>query len=138
MIKWIKNYENNVKNSLFEGMYYSIINIIPYIIDDIIYNKISKGASVFIYPLLVAFTEYAFEFMTRANQNVFANALRSNIQIIQICSLFGCFFLSFIIALFASVVDYSYIVYKNEKKISKFVYSYAIIIILIYIFYLKI
>ena len=134
MIKWIKNYENNVKNSLFEGMYYSIINIIPYIIDDIIYNKISKGASVFIYPLLVAFTEYAFEFMTRANQNVFANALRSNIQIIQICSLFGCFFLSFIIALFASVVDYSYTVYKNEKKISKFVYSYAIIIILIYIF----
>ena len=131
MIKWIGNNEYYIKYGLLEGLYFSIINIIPYIIDDIIYSKISKWASVFIFPLLVAFTEYVFEFMPYANHNIFANALRNNIHIIQICSLFGCFFLSFIIALFASIVDYSYIVYKKEKKISKLVYSYVIIILLI-------
>ena len=50
---------------------------------------------------------------------------------IQICSLFGCYFLSFVIALFASIVDYSREVYKKENKISKFVYFYAIIILFI-------
>ena len=113
------------------GLYYSIINIIPYIIDDIIYNNISKWASTFVFPLLVSFTEYAFEFSFLANHNVYAYALRNNLHIIQICSLFGTYFLSFIIALFASIVDYSHNVYKKEKKISKFVYYYAIIILLI-------
>ena len=40
-------------------------------------------------------------------------------------------FLSFIIALFASILDYSYAVYKKEKKLTKFAYLYAIIIFLI-------
>ena len=80
---------------------------------------------------MVSFTEYVFEFSFIANYNVYAYALRYNIHIIQICSLFGCYFLSFIIALFASIVDYSYAVYKKEKKLSKFVHCYAIIILLI-------
>ena len=131
MIRWLgyNKYSNLI--SIVMSIYLSFINIIPYIIDNIIYNKISKWASVFVFPLLVAFTEYLFEFMRIANYNVYAYALRYNIQIIQICSLFGCYFLSFIIALFASIVDYSHDVYKKEKKISKFVYSYAIIILFI-------
>ena len=131
MIRWIGIYQDNYLYSSVAGLYYSIINIIPYILDDIIYNKISKWASVFVFPLLVAFTEYVFEFVSIANHNVYAYALRDNNHIIQICSLFGCYFLSFIIALFASIMDYSYDVYKKEKKISKFVYTYAIIILLI-------
>ena len=131
MIRWMGNYEDNILFGFLEGAYLSSINIIPYIIDDIIYNKISKWASVFVFPLLVAFTEYIFIFMPYANHNVYAYALRNNLEIIQICSLFGAFFLSFIIALFASIVDYSHNVYKKEKKISKFVYWYVIIILLI-------
>ena len=42
MIKWIGNNEYYIKYGLLEGLYFSIINIIPYIIDDIIYSKISK------------------------------------------------------------------------------------------------
>ena len=62
---------------------------------------------------------------------LYAYALRNNLEMLQICSLFGCFFLSFIIALFASIIDYSKDVYKKVKKISKFVYCYAVIILLI-------
>ena len=131
MIRWIGFNRYGMISGFIFGIYFSIINIIPYIIDDIIYNKIAKWASLFVFPLMVSFTEYVFEFTPFANNNVYAYALRNNIQIIQICSLFGCYFLSFIIALFASIMDYSYNVYKNEKKISRFVYSYAIIILLI-------
>ena len=105
-IRWIGIYNGSILASVVLGIYFSIINIIPYIIDDIIYNKISKGASIFVFPLLVSFIEYVFEFVPFANFNVYAYALRNNIEIIQICSLFGCYFLSFIIALFASIVDY--------------------------------
>ena len=131
MIRWIGIYNGSLYISFLAGLYFSIINIIPYIIDNIIYNKISKWASVFAFPLLVSFIEYVFEFSPIANFNVFAYALRNNVQIIQICSLFGCYFLSFVIALFASVMDYSHEVYKKENKISKFVYFYAIIILFI-------
>ena len=131
MIRWIGIYEDNYLYSFVAGLYYSIINIIPYTLDDIIYNKISKWASVFVFPLLVAFTEYVFEFVPIANHNIYAYALRDYNHIIQICSLFGCYFLSFIIALFASIMDYSYNIYKKENKISKFVYIYIIIILLI-------
>jgi apolipoprotein N-acyltransferase len=131
MIRWIGIYNGSSYYSFVAGLYFSIINIIPYIIDDIIYNHISKWASVFIFPLLVSFIEFVFEFFPIANHNVFAYALRYNLEVIQICSLFGCYFLSFIIALFATIVDYSHEVYKKEKKISKFVYWYGIIILLI-------
>ena len=129
ILRWIGIYNQSILYSLIAGIYYSAINIIPFIIDDIIYNKISKYASIFIFPLLVAFIEYIFEFSPIANNNVYAYALRNNLQIIQICSLFGCYFLSFIIALFASIANYSYDLFIKKKKISKFVYWYAIIIL---------
>ena len=80
---------------------------------------------------MVSCIEYIFAFLHFANYNLYAYALRNNIYIIQICSLFGVYFLSFIIALFSSIVEYSYNVYKKNKKISKFFYSYIIIILLI-------
>ena len=131
MIRWLGYNKFSILAGFPFSIYLSIINIIPYIIDNIIYNKIAKWASVFVFPLLVAFTEYAFEFSRISNNNVYAYALRNDLHMIQICSLFGCFFLSYIIALFASITDYSYNVYKKERKISKFVYYYAIIILLI-------
>ena len=131
LIRWTGYNRDGILPDMAFGLHYSIINIIPYIIDDLIYNNIAKWASIFVFPLLVSFTEYLFEFSWFANHNVFAYALRNNIHIIQICSLFGCYFLSFIIALFATIVDYSHDLYKKEKKISKFVTYYAIIILLI-------
>ena len=131
MIRWLGYNKHSILVGFAFGIYLSIINIIPYIIDTIIYNKITKWASVFVFPLLVSFIEYIFEFSPISDNNVYAYALRNNIHIIQICSLFGCYFLSFIIALLASIVDYSYSVYIKERKISKFVYYYAIIILII-------
>ena len=131
LIRWFGYNRGDILSDMMFGIYYGTINIIPFIIDDIIYNNISKWASIFVFPLLISLTEYAFEFSYFANHNLYAYALRNNIHIIQICSLFGCYFLSFIIALFATIVDYSHDLYKKEKKISKFVTYYAIIILLI-------
>ena len=82
-----------------------------------------KATTVFVFPVMVSFFKYVFEFLPIANYNVYAYALRYDIQIIQICSLLGCYFLSFIIELFASIVDYSYNLYKKEKKINKLIYG---------------
>jgi len=131
MIRWIGIYNKSIAISFVAGLYFGVINIIPYIIDDIIYNKISNWASIFVFPLMVSFVEYVFEFLPIANYNVYAYALRYDIQIIQICSLFGSYFLSFIITLFASIVDYSYNLYKKEKKISRLIFFYVIIILII-------
>ena len=57
-----------------------------------------------------------------------------NIPILQIISLFGTFFLSFIIALFASILDYSIEIYQKEKKVSKFIHYYIFINIIIYLY----
>ena len=71
IIRWIGIDNTSVLTSLVVGIYFSIINIIPYIIDDILYNKITKWASVFIFPLLVPFIEYVFAFVPIANQNIY-------------------------------------------------------------------
>ena len=70
MIRWIGIESTSILLSFVVGIYFSIININPYIIDDIIYNKISKWASIFVFPLLVAFIEYVFAFVPIANHNI--------------------------------------------------------------------
>ena len=50
MIRWIGIFYGSIKKSYIAGLYFSVINIIPYIIDDLIYNKISKKASIFVFP----------------------------------------------------------------------------------------
>ena len=135
MIRWVTTSDLNIGVDFIIGIYFSIINIIPFIIDDIFYNKISKWKNIFIFPLSISFCEFLFSFCPIANFNVYAYAHRGNIQYLQIISLFGCYFLSFVIALFSSILDYAIYVYKSfDKHISKFVYAYGIIVIVIYFF----
>ena len=134
MIRWIGTTGLNIFADFLVGLYFSIINFIPFIIDDIFYNKISKWKSIFVFPLSVVICEFLFAFCPFANFNIYAYAHRENIQFLQIISLFGCYFLSFVIALFASILDYSINLYSEEKIISKFIYCYAIIILFIYFF----
>ena len=134
MIRWIGSADMGALGNFLFGGYFGIVNIIPFIIDGILYNRIEKWASIFIFPLLVAFIEFVFAFCPIANNNCYAYALRDNIQFIQITSLFGTHFISFIIALFASILDYSLQLYKSKKELSKFIYCYAAIILFIFIF----
>ena len=134
MLRWIGISSTNVFLDFVFGLYFSLVNVIPFIIDGILYNKISKWKNVFIFPLSVAFLEFLFSFCFIANQNIYAYALRESTQMLQICSLFGCYFLSFVVALFSSILDYSINLYANENTISKFVICYAILIALIYLF----
>ena len=135
MIRWIGMTNDTIFLDFSMGLYYSIINIIPFVIDKLLYNHISKWASIFLFPLLVSCLEFIFSFCPLANYNCYAYALRDNIQIIQISSLFGCYFLSFILALFPSILDYSLELYKKDNiLISKFLYLYALLYLIIYIF----
>ena len=134
MMKWIGHSLDSIGVDFIFGAYFSIINIIPFIIDNIFYKKISEWRSIFVFPLSVAFCEYLFGLFPFANFNVYAYAHRENTQYLQIISLFGTYFLSFIIALFSSILDYSLTLRNNEKIISKFIYVYSIIILIIYFF----
>ena len=134
MIRCIGQSNINIGVDFIIGAYFSIINIIPFIIDGILYNKIHKWQNVLLFPLSVAICEFLFSFNVIANFNIYAYAHRENIQYLQIISLFGCYFLSFVIALFSSTLDYSINLYKEDEKISKYIYMYAILILIIYFF----
>jgi len=134
IIRWIGSSNENIGIDFIIGAYFSIINIIPFIIDNIFYKKISKLKSIFVFPLSVAICEFLFAFFYLANFNIYAYAHRESTQILQIISLFGTYFLSFIIALFASILDYSIEIFETEKILSKFVFLYGIIIVIIYFF----
>ena len=134
LLRWINVLNAPFSYNLLWQSYFSIINIIPFIIDNIFYNKVEKWKSVFIFPLTVALVEFLSCFSPVANNNLYCYALRENIQFIQIISWFGCYFISFIVALFSSTLDYSIDLYRSENKLSALLFSYAVIIILIYFF----
>jgi len=134
IFRWITISHTSFLADVIVGLYFSLINIIPFIIDEIFYNKISKWKNIFLFPLSVAFCEFVFSFCFIANHNIYAYAIRENLQMLQICSLFGCYFLSFVIALFSSVLDYTINLYTNENKLNKFVTCYIILMSLIYLF----
>ena len=134
LIRWIGSSNLNIYYDFLVGFYFSISTSIPYIIDLIFYKKICKAKSVFIYPLSIGFTEYILSFFPFSNNNLLAYSQLDNLSFLQIISLFGTFFLSFIIALFASILDYSIEMYVKESKISKFINYYIIINIIIYLY----
>ena len=135
MIRWIGHTGLNIGADFLVGIYFSIINILPFVFDNILYNIISEWKSIYIFPLSVSFCEFLSSFSPIANLNIYAYAHRGNIEFLQIISLFGCYFLSFIIALFSSILDYAIFEYKYyEKHITKNVYAYGIIIIIIYFY----
>ena len=134
LIRWIGCSNLNIYYDLLCGVYFSISTIFPFIIDLIFWRRVAKWKNIFIYPLSLAFTEYILSFYYFSNNNLLAYSQLDNITFLQIISLFGTFFLSFIIALFASTLDYSINIYFKEKKISKFFYYYIAINIIIYLY----
>ena len=134
LIRWIGCSNLNIYYDFLCGFYFSISTSIPYIIDLFFYKKIPKWKNIFIYPLSIGFTEYILSFFPFSNNNLFAFSQLDNLAFLQIISLFGTFFLSFIIDLFASILDYSIELYLKKQKISKFVYYYIFINVIIYLY----
>ena len=134
LIRWIGCSNLSLGYDLLAGFYFSINTIIPYLVDLIFYNKVSKWKNIFIFPLTIGFIEYILSFYSFSNNNLYAYSQLDNLSFLQIISLFGTFFLSFIITLFTSTLDYSINVYLKEKKISKFIYYYIGINIFIYLY----
>ena len=134
LIRWIGCSNLNLNYDLLAGFYFSINTLIPYLVDLIFYKRVPKWKSIFIFPLTVSLTEFVLSFYSFSNNNLYAYSQLDNIPFLQIISLFGTFFLSFIITLFASTLDYSINVYLKESKISKFIYYYIGINLLIYLY----
>ena len=131
IFRWMGSTDINFLMDIINGGYFSIINIIPFIIDGIFYKRIEGWKKILIFPLSVASFEFLFHFTPVANFNIYAYAHRENLQYLQIMSLFGVYFLSFVIALFSSILEYSLNLYQSENIISKSIISYAIIILII-------
>ena len=134
LIRWIGCSNLSLAYDFLAGFYFSINTIIPYSIDLYFYNKLPKWKNIFIFPLTIGFTEYILSFYSFSNNNLYAYSQLDNIPFLQIISLFGTFFLSFTITLFSSILDYSLLLYKKENKITKFIYYYIILNILIYLY----
>ena len=116
LIRWIGCSNLSLGYDLLAGFYFSINTIIPYLVDLTFYNKVSKWKNIFIFPLTIGFTEYILSFYSFSNNNLYAYSQLDNLPFLQIISLFGTFFLSFIITLFTSTLDYSINVYLKEKE----------------------
>ena len=134
LLRWIGCSNKSLSYDFLAGFYFSINTFIPYSIDLFFYDKLPKWKNIFIFPLTVSFTEYILSFYSFSNNNLYAYSQLDNIPLLQIISLFGTFFLSFIITLFSSVLDYVLLIYKKENKIPKCIYYYIIIIIIIYLY----
>ena len=125
LIRWIGCSNLNIYYDFLCGFYFSISTSIPFIVDIFFYKKIPKWKNVFIYPLSIGFTEYILSFFPFSNNNLLAFSQLDNLAFLQIISLFGTFFLSFIIALFASILDYSIELYlKKNIKICLLLHIY--------------
>ncbi len=117
------------------GCYRSLLQLLPYIVDGVFYGVIDKWRSVLLFPLCISSFEFLFTLNdTSAAMSYMAYALFDNLILTQMMSLFGCFGLSFMIALFSSVLDYAIDVFKTEHKFSKWVFGY-IIAVLFFAFY---
>jgi hypothetical protein len=62
MLRWIGSTGLNIGADFILGAYFSIINIFPFLIDDIFYKKISGWKRALIFPLSVANCEFLFQF----------------------------------------------------------------------------
>ena len=134
LIRWVNFAGMSIISDILFSLYFGALNLIPFLIDEFFYKKVKEWKSIFIFPLFMAFFDYISAFMPIANHNMYAYALRADIQYLQIISLFGGYFITFIIALFATILDYSIDFYKREKKISIFAYIYIALVIIIYFF----
>ena len=134
LLRWIGCSNRSLSYDFLAGFYFSINTSIPYSIDLYFYDKLPKWKNIFIFPLIVSFTEYILSFYSFSNNNLYSYSQLDNIPLLQIISLFGTFFLSFIITLFSSVLDYGILIYKKENKIPKCIHYYITLIIIIYLY----
>ena len=133
MLRWIGVSNVNILGDFIVGIILSIENIIPFIIDDLLYNKIDNKKMIFIFPLTISFIEFIFAYFPIANISIYSYGIRENLSFLQIISLFGPYFLSFVIALFATILDYT-IRFYEINKINNFIFLYIAIVIIIYIY----
>ncbi|MCJ7680825.1 MAG: hypothetical protein MUP70_08885 [Candidatus Aminicenantes bacterium] len=87
------------------GLSHGVINSIPYIIEKLLNRKGDKFYSTFIFPSAIVFTEYilSLAFGVWGNASI---AQYHNFDLIQITSVFGVFGISFLVAWFASMMNW--------------------------------
>jgi len=102
---------------LTTGIFHGIVNSLPYIIDKLIVKKTEGFYTTFVFPSAVVLIEFLLSLLL----GIWGNASVSqyyNISLIQISSVFGIYGISFLIAWFASVINWI-IKHNFETRIIK-------------------
>jgi apolipoprotein N-acyltransferase len=110
------------------GLSHGVINSLPYIIEKLLIRKDNKFYSTFIFPSAIVFTEY----MLSLALGIWGNASIAqyhNFNLIQITSVFGIFGISFLVAWFASIMNW---IVKNgfeTNNMRKGLATYGVVIV---------
>lgn len=115
------------------GLVYGVINCLPYILEKLLVDRGDKFYKTFIFPSAVVVTEYLLSLLIGIWGNT-SIAQFYNFSFIQICSLFGIFGISFLIAWFASIINWIIDSNYNPKSLKLGLGIYAIVFVTV-IFY---
>jgi len=115
------------------GLSHGIINILPYIIENLLIKREDKFYSTLIFPSAIVIVEYLLSLYLGVWGNS-SIAQYHNFNLIQITSLFGIFGISFLVAWFASIINWivknGFEVYKIQKGLA--VYGAVFVAVLLY------
>ena len=115
------------------GLSHGVINSLPYIIEKLLKRKENKFYSTLIFPSAIVLIEYllSLAFGVWGNPSI---AQYYNFNLIQITSVFGIFGISFLVAWFASIlnwiVKYEFETHRMQKGLA--VYGVVIVAVLLY------
>jgi apolipoprotein N-acyltransferase len=115
------------------GLSYGIVYSIPYIIEKLLIRKEDRFYSTFIFPSAVVFTEYLLSLV----MGIWGNASIAqyyNFNFIQISSVFGIFGISFLVAWFASMMNWIVRSGVKTNEIRKGLATYGVVIVAVLLY----
>jgi apolipoprotein N-acyltransferase len=100
-------------------LFLALLFLIPFILDKILYKKLPRFASSLIYPSAVVTIELLLSFTT-GTTGTFSDTQFTLPPLVMTSAIFGAFGLSFVVAWFASMLNY---LWEEEWKIKNLGYS---------------
>ncbi len=120
--------------SIITGLVYGIVFSLPYLVDRFISLKIKGFLSTFVFPLAVVTIEFIMSIPPANSWFSLAYTQYNNLPLMQLASITGIWGISFLIAWFASVVNWAWEQEFSLQEIKKGVSLYLIIIVLVLLF----
>ena len=120
--------------SIISGLVYGIVFFLPYLADRFISLKIKGFLSTLVFPLAVVTIELIMSNPPANSWFSLAYTQYGNLPLMQLVSITGIWGISFLIAWFASIVNWAWEQEFSFQKIKKGISLYLIIIVLVLLF----